>query len=463
MERLNKRILFKVFIISFLLVPFYGIYGIKQSVYPETISVKPNQSLDEIPYISEFNKSWSTNYSPHGLVSSNNSIYIFGGFGGCEPGSVAEEGDSFLLTLNKTGDVIRNQTRGDTRFNTFSDGIISSNGGIALVEYYQYGMLCDQYASNLLLYNNTGELTLDLGITSNEIQDEFKALSLVQDSEGDFYIIGHHLGSLTIYKYREGGSLLWKAIKDKPESLEFDSVMDSTNNLYVLTGEEFYKFDSMGNLIWKYDSIQGSRIEIDSEDNFYILDGNSLTKYKPSLRQEFTISVDNGNDFYLDKDKNLFIIGNSFVKYNNISQKVWEVPTLSGNLTFLDNRRSFYIINKYLEGLQLQKYSLDNDRDRLADWQEKEIYKTDVTSNDTDGDRLLDGEEIHTYKTDPHNPDSDGDGFADGTEVFHGFDPNNRFSNSLNVIIISVSLLIGTMIILSLLIWKSYIDLGLNP
>lgn len=462
MERLDKRILFMVFIVLFLLVPFYGFYRIKPSVYSQTSSIKTNQSLDEVPYISEFNKSWSTNYNPNGLISLNNSIYIFGGFGGCSPGSTAEEGDSFLLTLNKTGEVIRNQTRGDIQFNTFSDGTISSNGEIALVEYYQYGMLCDQYLSNLLLYNSTGELSLDIGINSNAVQDEFKALSLVQNSEGNFYIIGHHLGSLTIYKYGNEGSFLWKVIEDKPDSLQFDCVMDSTNNLYVLTGEEFYKFDSTGNLIWKNDSIKGSRIEIDSEGNFYILNRNSLTKYNPNMRQDFTINIEHGNDFYLDDDKSLYMVGESLIKYNNDAQKIWEVPTVSGDLIYVDDRESIYILNKSLERLELKKYSLDEDRDKLADWQEDEIYNTDKTSNDTDGDKLLDGEEVHIYNTDPNNPDSDGDGFTDGIEVMHGFDPNNGFSNPLSLITISVSLLIGIMIIISCLIWKSYIDLRLS-
>lgn len=42
---------------------------------------------------------------------------------------------------------------------------------------------------------------------------------------------------------------------------------------------------------------------------------------------------------------------------------------------------------------------------------------------DTDGDKLSDYAERAVYRTNPNNPDTDGDGYADGVEVRNGFDP----------------------------------------
>ena len=52
----------------------------------------------------------------------------------------------------------------------------------------------------------------------------------------------------------------------------------------------------------------------------------------------------------------------------------------------------------------------DTDADRLTDYDEINIYKTDPTLTDTDGDGLDDYEEYNTWHTDQLVADTDGDG-----------------------------------------------------
>lgn len=65
----------------------------------------------------------------------------------------------------------------------------------------------------------------------------------------------------------------------------------------------------------------------------------------------------------------------------------------------------------------------DSDGDGLTDYQEAQVYRTDLNKADTDGDGLSDRDEAVTWKTDPLNADTDGDGYSDGSEVKNGYNP----------------------------------------
>lgn len=75
-----------------------------------------------------------------------------------------------------------------------------------------------------------------------------------------------------------------------------------------------------------------------------------------------------------------------------------------------DNLTNFQELNVYHTNLFLP----DTDQDNLTDWQECFVYYTNPNVTNTDGDYLTDWQEIFIFDTNPRNPDSDGDGFLDG-------------------------------------------------
>ena len=97
---------------------------------------------------------------------------------------------------------------------------------------------------------------------------------------------------------------------------------------------------------------------------------------------------------------------------NNVNQDIVE-DDLGSNL--LDDE---VIEEEPIDELIIQ----DSDNDGLSDDDEIQLG-TDINKTDTDDDKLFDYEEVRVYKTDPLNPDSDGDGFIDGEEVLGGYDP----------------------------------------
>lgn len=70
----------------------------------------------------------------------------------------------------------------------------------------------------------------------------------------------------------------------------------------------------------------------------------------------------------------------------------------------------------------------DLDEDGLTNIQELK-YGTSCIIADTDVDRLSDYDEIYVYKTNPLKEDTDGDGLSDGDEVKLGLDPINKFTD----------------------------------
>lgn len=69
----------------------------------------------------------------------------------------------------------------------------------------------------------------------------------------------------------------------------------------------------------------------------------------------------------------------------------------------------------------------DADKDGLPDQRENEL-KTNPRLADTDGDKLSDYDEVEIYRTDPLKQDTDGDGFPDGEEVQTGNNPSGSGS-----------------------------------
>ena len=113
------------------------------------------------------------------------------------------------------------------------------------------------------------------------------------------------------------------------------------------------------------------------------------------------------------------------------------------------------ILALFLPNIVFANGLLDSDLDGVPDWDEENIYFTDVNNSDTDGDGYSDWLELNIGYS-PHNPkavkledndydgdglsdrdelafhtslinsDTDGDGFSDNEEIKAGYDPLNK-------------------------------------
>ena len=110
------------------------------------------------------------------------------------------------------------------------------------------------------------------------------------------------------------------------------------------------------------------------------------------------------------------------------------------------------ILSLLLASPVLASSNLDTDKDGINDYDELNIYHTDLTNPDTDGDGYSDWIELNNgysphnpvkiklenndfdndglsdrmelnFYTDLTNPDTDGDGYLDGMEIQYGYDP----------------------------------------
>jgi len=83
----------------------------------------------------------------------------------------------------------------------------------------------------------------------------------------------------------------------------------------------------------------------------------------------------------------------------------------------------------------------DYDNDRLTDFAEIFIYRTNPFNSDTDGDGLLDSVEIFHYKTNPNDPDTDSDGISDRDEIALGMNPLDPANPLIGRILLIIELI----------------------
>ncbi len=179
---------------------------------------------------------------------------------------------------------------------------------------------------------------------------------------------------------------------------------------------------------------------------YNISDINSITSLDSKLvgTHNVTKVVYNGDDLYVTaKEDGVFIIEASdpsalggYGYFNDGGSSV-NLMVYDNILYVADDLDSFEVIGK------------DTDYDRLADFEENNIWTTDPNIADTDADGILDGDEVDYWLDRDINPlfdfdgdtfgnlldiDSDDDTIIDGLEVyFWGSDPNNLDTDDDNI------------------------------
>ena len=179
---------------------------------------------------------------------------------------------------------------------------------------------------------------------------------------------------------------------------------------------------------------------------YNITDINTITSLDNKLvgTHNVTKVFYHGDDIYVTaKDDGVFIIEASnpsalgaYGYFNDGGSSV-NLMVYDDILYVADDLDSFEVLGK------------DTDYDRLADFEENNIWTTDPAIADTDSDGILDGDEVDYWQDRDINPlfdfdldtfgnlldiDSDDDTIIDGVEVyFWGSDPNNLDSDDDNL------------------------------
>lgn len=100
--------------------------------------------------------------------------------------------------------------------------------------------------------------------------------------------------------------------------------------------------------------------------------------------------------------------------------------------TQLENKPYYFKVTQYVNNTPQKSseivtvaYQPDGDLDGLSDEQESQ-YSTDAQNKDTDNDRLTDYEEIFVHKSNPLKEDTDEDTLSDYQEVLAGLNPSQK-------------------------------------
>ncbi len=198
-------------------------------------------------------------------------------------------------------------------------------------------------------YNNYGDKSTCTSCSRHLVK------AMVVDKSGNVYITGTSMGNDTYLDYATvmydtNGNQLWVSRYDGPqygpagldsnaadEDKACDIAVDSWGNVYV-TGSSYnadkyadyttIKYDSQGNELWVRQYLtpdiddSGSGIAIDYAGHIYVTGSSGTVKYD-SDGNEIWISHIGGNDLFLDKADNLYILGSTVHKYDHDRNHLW--------------------------------------------------------------------------------------------------------------------------------------------
>ena len=208
--------------------------------------------------------------------------------------------------------------------------------------------------------------------------------AIAVDSKGNSYVIGLSIGSqffFSFIKYNTNGDKLWvKQLDIGVGNSTREIIVDDSDNIYI-TGGGTVKYDTDGNIIWKYDGNQGfgAALSLDKSGNVYVAGirfGSNLdydfmtTKYNssgtPQWKQYYggpENYKDGAVDIGIDSAGNSYVTGWSYnrqelsdfviIKYNTNGQQQW-IERYDGPDNKNDNPSSLILdqsANVYVTGI----------------------------------------------------------------------------------------------------------------
>lgn len=145
------------------------------------------------------------------------------------------------------------------------------------------------------------------------------------DAKGNIYSKGYGQLYKNLYKFDQGGALLWKK-----DSLEFDgystiSLSKDEKRLYAVCTDKFLCLDSSGNIIWQHNVGGNSMAVIGKDGTVYYSAYSGFTALSPDGDVKWQISFAIHNFFpSLDRDGNIYLLSLGYVlKYSSNGNLIW--------------------------------------------------------------------------------------------------------------------------------------------
>jgi len=307
------------------------------------------------------------------------------------------DGNSAMVFLSRIG-------YGSPQLPTMFGMAVDSNGYI----YLSYD---DTVFSGVRKYSPSGTLVGFIG--GGWLVDPY---GIEIDSEGNILVADKGLND--VLKFSPSGDLMptpWSGFLE-PEAV----AVDSKGNVYIAdTGNDLVQiFDENGIAITSFSFYSPIALQIDSEDNLFVINQNNIGKYR---LLEVVVEVEPPTDVS-DWDEDGLT--------NDVETTGWEISYESSSGTYnIHVTSNPNIVDSDLDGLSdLQEWELgtnpssgDTDKDALDDlfeWQNG----LNPSSYDTDGELLDDSTEL-TFGSNPFLQDTDADGTDDYFEFLHGTNP----------------------------------------
>ena len=186
-------------------------------------------------------------------------------------------------------------------------------------------------------------------------------------------------------------------INDEPEDNQEDELGDNQDNQ-----DEPEDNQDNNNVI---DSDQDGLS--DAEEKELGTDPNNVDSDDDGLFDREEVEIYETDPLDADSDNDGFLDGEEVREGNNPNGtgRLYEIPGIEPGASPISDPQT-----------------LDSDQDGLLDIEEDK-YGTDIFKVDTDNDKLSDYQEIKIYKTNPLVSDTDEDGYTDGEEVKNGYNP----------------------------------------
>ncbi len=194
-------------------------------------------------------------------------------------------------------------------------------------------------------FDNNGNLLW--GVQYDSGMNDDAAYDIELDAAGNAYVSGYsQIGNVmwgVLIKYDPSGQQKW--IRKKAWEAAYCMEGDAAGNMVIGTGDEVYKYDANGTLLWTLNTLGANALELDGNGNIYLAGNTSsydyiVSKLSPSgsiawstTTNGSTNDIDQSRCIALDNQGNVFVSGtmrNSWnedimtVKYDNNGNELWK-------------------------------------------------------------------------------------------------------------------------------------------
>lgn len=222
-------------------------------------------------------------------IGSDGSIYLVGyTYGNLDGNSNSGESDIFVSKYNNTGTLNWTRLYGGAGFEFGKSVMLDTNGNLYVLGIANATGTNGNYDVLLLKYSSSGVLQWNRQYGASNVGELAQSIEL--NNAGEIVVIGFGVildggGQYTndsdpfLLKYNTDGTLIYDTTINVPDYNAVNAVeIDANDDMYVLCNSGLIKTNTSGSILWYDNTISGNSITIDSTNNIYVA-GTNVTKY----------------------------------------------------------------------------------------------------------------------------------------------------------------------------------------